>query len=326
MSITWRQAKDTLARYVGRSGTCPDDASVDLFVRKVLQYLLVSGQYGNLRKFCFHAVKGCFAAPYELEVPEKVAIDGIVGTAWSKWFEWHPGNPLYECIEASEALYEQPNYVPTAYPMPAGGGHVGILSLGTEGPDAHAIIQGKTPNGQQVYTWDSQGNRVAGERLTIKKGEIRFTNCIFGSVEAVTKSLTNGYVQLYWLRPDRNLKGFLSEYTPVEEHPQYRQFQLTSCGASEDDVVKVSVLGRIRLKPAYLDNDYIPFENLYTLEVAGQHCNAQYNNDMQTAKAKDETILDMVGRENEYKKVNSGKPIEVYIPTSGGSIKGIVGR
>lgn len=322
MSITWREAKATLARYVGRSGTCPDDAEVDLFVRKVLQYLLFSGQYGNLRKFCFHTVKGCFAAPYELETPIKISIDGAIATAWSKWFEWHPGAPLYECVDAGEALFEEPNYVPTAYPMPPHGGFVGVLSLGHEEPDATIVIQGQTPAGQDIYTFDSNGDRIAGERLTIKKGEIRYTQCIFGKVTAVTKSRTNGYVQLYWMRPDKGVKGFMSEYTPVEETPQYRQFRLTSC--SEGPTVKVSVLGRIRLKPHYLDNDLIPFENLYTLEVAGQQCNAQYNNEVQIAKAKDETVLDMIGRENEYKKVDTGKPLEVFIPTSGGSIRGIV--
>ena len=57
--ITYGEAKSFLSRYAGTAGICATASGIDLFVKQVLDYLLVSGQHGNLRTFCFTAVDGC---------------------------------------------------------------------------------------------------------------------------------------------------------------------------------------------------------------------------------------------------------------------------
>ena len=181
---------------------------------------------------------------------------------------------------------------------------------------------GKDPAGNEIYT-NHKGTQYAGERLTIKAGEIRYTQAVFGTITGILKSKTNGYATLVWIYPSTGAKGFLASYSPFEEKPAYRRFKLSNKYYTTN--VKVSILGRIRLKENYADNEIIPFSNTYTMALAGQTIQAQANNDIEVAERKDRTLTAIIERENKYKKINSGKPIvDVFLPTSGGSIKNLV--
>jgi hypothetical protein len=324
MPITYAQAKQVLSQYQGRGGKCPTNEEINLFVRQVLEYLLISGAYGNIRKFTFNAHKGCFTVPFELEVPLKIKIDGEVGSSWDRWFEWHDRKELDAgCVPASEALQEDPNYYPTVYDVPAPGERIGALGTCNEADDAHLIVQGVGGDGREIFSVHD-GKQISGEYLRIRKGELRYTQNTFAKITGVLKTPTFGYVQLLWVSPGTTFDstGFLSDYSPVEEKPSYRRYRITSrhCGTW----VKLSVLGRIRLKAAYSDNDYIPFDSLNALSLAGQVINSRYNKDLTAAQAQDSMLQDVVARENEYKRVQNGQPLEVYGPTSAGCIKNIV--
>lgn len=321
MPILYKDAKQILAQYAKRGGSCPTDEGIDLFVRQVLQYMLHNGQYGNLRKFTFKAVKGCITAPYELEVPLKVKIDGEIAGTWDKWFEWHQGCELERCVPAAEALFEDPNETPIAYEVPAPGMNIGALAFCKEDCDTRIIIKGIDPTGREVITVHD-GQQQVGEVLTLQQNVVKYTNVVFAKVTSVIKDKTNGHVQLYGVVPGTNTKVFLSEYTPFEQKPMYRRFRLTSpnCGP----YVKVSIIGRIRLKEYYADTDYIPFENLYAISIAGQAVNSQYNNDVQTAAAKDQALQTITSRENEYKRINNGQPLSFAAVTSAGRIRNII--
>lgn len=320
MPILYGEAKKILSRYAGVGGKCATSQEADIFTRQVLEYLLVSGDYGNLRKFCFHAVKGYFTAPYELEIPLKIKIDGNIGSVWDKWFEWHDTKYLDACVPAADALYEEPNYYFTAYDIPDGGSRIGAIATCEEDPEAHLIVQGSF-QGKEVFSYH-KGEQIKGEYLSLVKSQIKYTNAPFDTITGITKSKTKGYVQLLWVNTALNTKGFLSDYSPFEEKPSYRRFKLTSplCGL----IAKVSILGRIRLKAAYADNDYIPFDSMYTLQLAGQSMNSNFNDDPANAKAKDDMMTNVILKTNEYKRVENGQPIEVFQPLSPGNIKNIV--
>lgn len=323
--ILYKEARDMLAQYAGRAGICPDPNSTEVrwFLRKVFEYLLLSGSYGNLRKFIFQAVKGVITLPYELEVPLKVKIDNIQGSVWDQWFEYHSSKDLTgdNCCLAEDAMFEDPNRFPTVYDIPNGGARVGVLATCEEDEASHIIVQGTDGSGREIFTVH-KGQKITGEYLSIKKGVLRYTEVTFANITSIVKSKTNGYVQLLWVCPDRSTRGFLSDYSPLEEKPGYRRFKLkgTECGA----LSKVAVLGRIRLKESYSDNDYLPFDTVYTLELAAQALNASYNSDVQTAGAKDAMMKDMVNRENTYKRVQNGKPIDYQYELSPGTIMNIV--
>lgn len=319
MSITFGQAKKIVAQWAGRGGKCSDDPEVDLFLRQVLDYMLISGQYGNLRRFTFSAVKGVFTAPYELETIIKVKIDNEVSSSWDKWFDWGQYNDLAGCIP-NNAIFEEPNYSPIVYDVPAGGAHIGTLGICEEDCEAHIIVKGFDTTGRQVIT-QHNGESVVGEYLRIERGQIKYTNVKFGRITEIYKTKTKGYVQLLWLNPFTNERGFLADYSPFEETPKYRRYRLNTRCAT---YAQVSVIGRIRLKEYYAENDLIPFDNVYALSVAAQAVYANYNEDSQNAQAKDNTLLTLIQRENETKSINNGRPVEVAMVTAGGSIKGIV--
>jgi hypothetical protein len=316
MAITFGDAKKRVAQWAGRGGKCASNAEVALFLREVLDYMLISGQYGNLRKFVFNAVNGSFTVPYELESILKVKIDGAIASSWDRWFEWYGYSDLSDCIPAN-AVLEEPNYVPTAYDIP-GVANVGVQSICEEDPNAHVIIKGLDATGREVIT-DHKGEQLVGEYLSIRKGQIRVSHVAFSKITEVVKTKTNGYVQLYWIKGLE--KGFLSDYSPFEQYPKYRRYKIKIACAPN---ARVEVLGRIRLKEYYSDNDLIPFDNLYALSLAAQAIYSNYNNNPETAIAKDTQLRDIIIRENETKNVNNGKPVEMFVPLAGGSIKNII--
>jgi hypothetical protein len=323
MSLTFGQAKDILAQYQGKGGKLPTADQVNTFVIKVLQYMLFSGASNSERTFTFHAVNGVITAPYELETPLKVRIDGRIGNVGNKWFDYRSGNDMVGsgCLEAQDVLIEDPNYYCTAYDLPAGGARIGILGTASEPEGSYVIVSGTDATGREVFT-NHRGGQVAGEYLEIRKGQITWSNVSFATVDGIVKTRTLGYTPLYWKVGE--VKGFLSDYSPVEEVPSYRRFriQVPNCPA----LAKVSVLGRIRLKSFYADTDRIPFDNLYAIEVAGQQVNLNYNDQIEAAVQKDNFLQSLIGREATYKKQNNGQPLEVFHPLSAGTIKGIVGR
>lgn len=324
--ITYGEAKKLIARFAGAGGRCTTAPDVDDFVRQVLEYLLISGEYGNLRKFEFQAQRGMFTVPYELEVPLKIKINGCIGTAWDRWFEWHSGNDMLGgekdgCFLAGRALFEDPNLYPTVYEIPVGGARIGALGTCCEEETAHLIVQGENLSGQPVYTYH-KGELISGEYLSIVKGEIRYTDTVFSKVTGVLKTITKGYTQLLWINNGTNTQGFLSDYSPLDTKPSYRRYRITAPGCNPS--VRVTVLGRIRLKPAYMDTDYIPFDTRYTLSLAAQTINANFNNDVATAQAKEAAMTNAIQKANEYKRVENGQPIEVFHPLSSGLIQNII--
>ncbi len=323
MPLTYGEAKEILARYVGNGGVCATNPKVDAFVRETLDYLLISGSSGNLHKFCFCAVKGCLTIPYELQTPLKVKIDGRVGTVWDKWYEYHPSKNTDGCIDVGQALTEDPNYYPTIYDLPANGARVAIMGTCHEDPGAHVVIKGEDLTGRQIIT-EHNGQQVIGEYLSIKKDHLVYTQATFGKITEVYKTKTIGYTPLYWLQPAQETKGFLADYSPIETKPTYRRFRFTNPAACSATSI-VTVFGRIRLKPEYADNDLIPVENRFALNLAGQTIQAMYNKDPNLGAATDNFLTGVVSKENEYKRTQNGQPVEVYVPTSGGSVINIIG-
>lgn len=318
--LTFLQAKQILAKYASRAGTCIDDPTLPFFVKEVLQQLLFQGTYGNLRKFCFMAVRNCFTVPYELETIEKIKIDGWVGSAWDRFFEFHSAGDIPGCTPLGNAAFEEPNYYPTVYDIPAGGARVGCMGTCVEAEDAHIIVKGIDLTGREIITVHN-GQQIVGEYLTIRRNEIRYTQAVFASITGIVKSPTQGYVNLLWLNLPLNLKGFLADYSPLEEVPAYRRYRLTS--PCNEERLRVSALGRIRLKETYTDNDLIPFENILAINMAGQAVQEAKNRNMPVALASASIGAQTIENENSYKKPDVGQPMEVFIPMSGGAVPSI---
>lgn len=319
MPLIFKQAKEILAKYAGPAGTCLDSPGLNSFVQEVLDYLLIKGTYGCTRKFCFNAIKGCITLPYELQTPLKMKVDCVVGSVWNKWFEYHETDVLSDCVPCDSALFEDPNGYPTVYDPPDGGGRIGATSACPEACDANLIVQGVDNTGREIVTIHD-GKQIVGEYLSIKYGTLTYTQNTFAKVTGIVKTVTKGYVQLYSVNPDAMLKNYLADYSPLEELPSYRRYKLrTPCSPS----VKLSVLGRIRLKQVYTDTDFIPFENRSTLALAGQTINSRTNTDIQTSILQDGVLDKVITQEAAHKTPQVGTPIEVFKPLSAGHVRNI---
>lgn len=320
MSLTFGDARKYLAQYAGKGGKNPKSEEVATFTREVLQYLLFAGSHGSLSKFCFHALNGCFTAPYELEVPLKIKIDGRVGEVWNRWYEWHSGSDLGNCVPCADALYEDPNRYPTIYDLPACGAQIGAVAICNEDEDTFIDISGTDPSGRQIFT-NHRGEEIAGARLTLKKGKISTTSVTFGKITSIVKPKTKGYVQLVSVLNGQT--KFLGDYSPIETRPMYRRFRITSACPS---ACKVTILAKTRIKPDYADEDLIPFENLYALQIGAQAVKANYDNNVDVAQAKNEMLGQLLTQENMYKRVQPGTPLATSPVTSTSRIGNIVGR
>ena len=320
--MTFGRAREVLAQYAGKGGLCASERRVALFVHEVLQYLLYNQAFGNQRKFCFVAEKGCVVIPYELEVPLKVRIDGAAGTVWNRWYEFYHETDMADCVLAARALIEEPNTVPTVYEVPMGAWRIGVIGTCKEAETAQIIIKGLDITGKPVYAGD-RGMTTSGEMLTISNDKLRYTVIPFGQITEVVKTVTRGYVKLFAVNPQTNEKVFLSEYAPSEETPQYRKLKIVS--PCDHRYAKVSILGRIRLKENYADSDLIPFDNIHALTLAGQKVNAEATGNVQVAAYKGQAVADMVNKEQDFKKTTTGQPVEISGPTVGGSIMNIFG-
>lgn len=316
MSITFGQARELLAPYAGVSGLAPEDDGTALFIRKTLQHMLYSNANGDERVFTFHTVNGWITLPYELETPLKVKIDDQVGSVWSKWFDWRHGNLEPGCLDASNAVFIDGNSYCTIYNIPAGGGHVACCGTANEDDDAHIIVCGAS-RGQEVVT-KHEGKEINGEYLCIQKNRLIATQVRFDKINSIYKSKTNGNVPLYSIEKNGANKILLADYGPNETVPQYRRARIQACGSG---VVKVSILGRIRIKDHYADSDKLPFEYLLAMETAAQAIQASRGQDMPTTAAKDSLMTNLLGRESSHKQPHSQPMVDVFRPLSNGSIR-----
>lgn len=330
MPLTMGRAKEQLAQYAERGGLCPDDKGVHDFVLEVLQYVLFKGPNAALKSFCFQARRGCITIPYDLEVPLKVRMNGRVGDVWSSWFKyydvgnydrsWFGNDP--SCMPADRALTEIPGHFPTVYQVPEGGSKIGVLGIVDEACDAHLIVKGVDPTGREIFSFQD-GQQVSGEYLTIQKGKINYTTFCFAKITDIVKTKTNGPAVLYAVDPDKNYRYFLSEYTALEEIPQYKRFKLElRCRENAE----IDVMGRIRLRENYHDTDVLPVDNILLLKTAAQGIQLGHNMDYQGFQIKNVQVEGLVDDENRYKKVSPGQPIDMYDATSPGAISGIVRR
>jgi len=321
MPLTFGQFKDLVAPYAGPAGKSPNSKDVPAFARQVMEYLLFSGSDSANRKLSILAYKGCIVFPPEVEIPLKARIDNRVAEMWNKWYTFHSVNDkLADCFAAGEIIAEDGSQSPLAYPLPPGGGKVGIMGHCEECDDSFVIVQGKDTVGLEVYTY-YDGERVVGEKFKIQKNTLRTGSIDFSEITGVTKSRTNGYVSAYSVTPQGGQGQFLADWSPSEERPLYRRYKVISRSCAP--LVHVTIICRVRLKDNYEDNELTLFDNYFAVTLAAQRIQSEKNNDSQTANYKREAVEDLLEKEAGYKK-QSGSPVDVFFPLSGGAIKNII--
>jgi len=323
MSYTFKEFKNIIAPYAGQSGKAPDDKAVATFARSVMEYLLISGSEAAVKRVTFHARNGVFALPPEVETPLKVKVENTTVEVWDKWVEFYSDTRGFDNCAPLDSVIAPDQASPLIYNLPQAGSIVGVAGTCDEAKDAYVTIQGKDTTGREVYTFHN-GEKIVGEKLSIVKNETKYGRVKFGKVTGVTKTVTNGYVRLYAVTPEENAQTFLADWAPSSTKPYFRRWRILSRYDSNVNV-KVSMLCRVRLKDTYLDNELTLFESQLIIMKAAQAVQAEESNDLNTAAYKENSVLGWLDKEAGYKK-SPGRPVDVYVPLSGGSVRNITRR
>lgn len=322
--LTYKEFKDIVAPYAGRTGKCDYSKEVDDFAYSVMQNLLYSGSTSANRLICIQAYKGCISLPPEVEVPLKARIDREVVEIWSKWYTMHSGGPdLDKSCEVDDILAEEGSSSPLAYPVPDGGRILAVIANCEESEDAYIDIQGEDVTGKTIYTFVGK-EQITGERFYLKKDNAMYGVVPFGKVTGVVKPKTNGYITLFTVDSVNNnptLGQFLADWAPTETKPLYRQFKVIkrSCGP----LAQLSMLCRARLKDSYHDNELTLFDNRLAVLLSAQRINSETNEDIETAAYKKSAVEDILEKEAGYKRTTCNK-VDVFRGTSAGTVRNIL--
>jgi hypothetical protein len=317
--LTFGNFRKYIAKFAGNGGLCESSPEVALFGLMVMEKALLEGM-GDYRKYCFHVVDKYITLPYELKTPIKVKIDDTaLAKVWSKWTEFYTQDTLKDGVDAGNALYEDPNPYFTVYDIPYTSSIIGALSLFEEDENAFLIVQGLDESGREIIT-THKGNQIYGEYLPLRRNVTVSTVNKFAKITGINKSKTNGPVQLYAVNKEKQERFYLAEYTGYEETPEYRRAKLTlQC----PKYAKVSILGRIRLKPFYHDNEVIPFDSINGLVRIAQTLNALESGNMQNAASMQQFVDREVKQVKDYNRVGSNQPVDTTVFTSPGAIKNV---
>lgn len=324
MIITLGQAREAVARFVGRSGKCADLEEVRLFVISAIQELLHQGSHGNERKWCFCICDGCFTAPEDMEVPLRVKIDGFPDHVWSKWYEFFDVHANDTCDDAFKSgMYEEVNRYFTIYDIPSGGARVAVMPLVVEKPDAYIIVQGVDHLGREVYT-TKNGKRIYGECIKINKDSPVYSRTTFSKITGIEKSETRNYVRLYWQKVNSDKKitsrGLLAEYKPTDINPSFRRFRVP--GVKQTCCAKITVIGRVKVLNYTHDNEILPITNLAALQKQAQLKQAEENKEYTGAAYFQQSIAKALEEENQYYRTGA-ETFDINWDTSAGSIENL---
>lgn len=299
MIITLGQARKLLSRFAGKAGKCEDSEDTRLFVMEVVQRLLHKGANGNLRKWCFCTQNGCVTLPEDVDTVLKAKVDGLSERVWSKWYEWYDVNEGDDCHSWPAGVSEENNKFFTIYDLPPGGAHIVAVPLIAEDCKAHFVIQGLDDLGRTVYV-EHNGEKMAGEFLSIDKAESKRTKTRFSKILGIQKTVTNHYVRLYWYKPETGEQGLLGEYKPGETFPSYRRVRVGGC---RDNVCnKVWIFGRIKEPDYQFDNEILPITNLSALKKMGQAIQNEDQQKITEADFASKKAEELLQDENQYKR------------------------
>ena len=323
MLISWKEAKQALAKYAGKAGKCVNDEDVGLFVKEVVQELLNRGANGSLRRWEFKSQNGTFTAPPDLLLPLKIKIDdcngSLQGNVYDKFYEFYDSSTLSDCQPFERGAVQDLNTYFTQYDIP-GSKRILARCQCKEDLDAHMQILGLDDCGKEIFM-PHKGLKDKGEYLSLNKNEPKYTAQSFSKITGIEKSVTKGYITLYWYNPTTGQQGLLAQFRPTDTRPSFTRYRLLLGDCKR--CYKVTILGRVQFLDNYSDNDIIPITNLRALKLMAQSIQSQDNDDIQVAAAKEQFTANTINNENQNNRTPQA-PVDFFYETSGASMKPLI--
>lgn len=291
---------EVIAPYAA-GGACPDSKDARVLLNRIHEHLCLRGAKGSLQKWCLYAHDGVFTVPDDMELPLKYIDNGKVSKVWDHRAEFLMQANDYECSIGVEGMIQDINTYYTAYDGPHKPFRVLAKPMGCEDEtcDPHIIIKGTTPDGEIVRSHFNE-KPIEGERLKISYDHPRYTQCKYSPILGqIVKSETKYPVELRWYIPETDEEGFLALLPAKNQVTTFNRFRL------KDNCVgchKLIVLGRIKLKTYYEDNDVLPFTLMDLYINTADMFRLRHTNQLDVAQGKEGIIERTIANQNEYSK------------------------
>lgn len=234
MPLTLSQARQKLFRYVGPT---LDDATVTDRINSALERIYNSGKWkGLLASVAFQnpgAANNWWSAPVPrtLTLPRQfqavlgITFDNFPRLTYPRWQEFIAGGTgsvaagigMQKVVDAGDGFLTWTDPTEAFYPR------FEITDAGDVGKVVH--FTGLDSNGKP--TFDADGNH--GHSVTLTQTGVTFSSTSFSKITSIRKPLTEGFVNLFAVKPsDATKSDQIASYEPTETVPSYKRYKLAS--------------------------------------------------------------------------------------------------
>lgn len=285
MTTSFLELKERVGQVVG---ACSDEKKSELAI-SVLRYLHKEGAFGLYRKWEVFANQCYVTLPPDLDTPKKVAINGNPRPVQDFWHEFHDVNSYDSaefndsnllCTHEGGGIRIEPNYYATACDVPPCGGYVYFAPIPVpnapiyEEKGLEATIHGKEYQTNKEVSLAHNNVMAKGEVLPISPSEVLFSTIKYREIFNIIKPKTLNRYGLFWAEhKGPNAKsGLLAELEPFDTKPRFRRIYIPALkqyyqefyGSDDEQIynkcgVCLTILGTIKIKDHYDDNEIIPF-------------------------------------------------------------------
>lgn len=322
--ITFGELK---AKCVSAIGTCSDTKASELAIA-ALKYLSNQGAFGELKKWRIYACDCWITLPQDMDTPKKVSVNGNPRPVQNFWHEFNDVHSIdskdihsrFSCDSAGGGIRIEPNVFATAYDMPKCGGYVYFAPISIPGSPLYiekegitGIIHGKEYSTGAEINIAHDNKLRRGEVLSIANNDFPKSSVGYSEITNVIKPQTLNRIGLYW--ENNGEIGLLGEYDPFETRGRFRRAYIEPMAKDYNNCcVCLTVLGTIRIKEYYDDNELLPFDSAvdYTLVLKSLNgiINANNSDEMNVAIRQKQLVDDNIVKDWD-KKTSPFSPVNV---------------
>lgn len=339
MTTTFSELKEQVGSVVG---SCSDEKKSELAI-SVLRYLHNEGAFGLYRKWKLFATECSVTLPPDLDMPKKVSINGNPRPVQDFWHEFNDVNSYdaaeyhnddYFCTSEGGGIRVEADFFATSCDLPCEGGYVYMAPIQTpnaplyvEKDDLEAIIHGTEVSTQRDVVLAHDNTLSRGERLNISAEKPLFSTIQYGKITNLIKPQTLNRYGLFWKSHKSDpaaTGGLLAELGPFETKARFRRAYIPGLSSYYQDYYKsdshcqcgvyLTILGTIRIKDHYDDNELLPFCEGVDFKLAAKALhgvlNASNSDELNVALRQKQEVEQNINKEWDKQTVHSS-PINV---------------
>lgn len=337
--ITFAELKEQIRASIG---VCSEvklrESAID-----VLRFFQNEGSFGGLKKVKVYAKDSYITLPADIETPKKVLVNKNprpVRNFWQEFNDVHSYDVAelndYDCLYDFESggIRLEPGTFATMYDIPESGGYVYFspiiipgVPLYQEKSELEGVIHGVEHSTKRDVVMAHKSQLLRGEVLNISSSTPLFSNVKYGQITNIIKPQTLNRIGLFWSESleEDSPSGLLAEFSPFETRgvfkrvyvPEVRRIYdraFNNLSSYSDCGVCLTILGTVRVKNHYDDNELIPFDLSHNFKVVAKAlhnmANAGNSDEFNVGRAQKNEVIKDLNKEH-GRKTSSGNPLNV---------------